>query len=153
MRTGSATKTHAHNKNCNRRETGEKNIHNTVRTHTYTFMFKETTHTLIHKHRKNTWRGKHVHTTHTHTQKVHYNEPVDGRPLCRDPDSCSALGADHEQRQGETGSKQSQSMKTHTHTSTHTDTMTHITHTFSQIFMHHTMQMQDTHVGHNVANQ
>lgn len=46
-------------------------------------------------------------THNTHTQKVHYNETVDGRPLCRDPNSCSALGADHEQGQGETGSKQS----------------------------------------------
>ncbi len=72
------------------------------------------------------------------THRVHYNETVDGRPLCRDPNSCSALGADHEQGQGETGSKQSQSLKTHTHT----HIVTHITHTFSQTFTHHIMQMQ-----------
>lgn len=84
---------------------------------------------------KKTWGGKHVHTTHTH--KVHYNEAVDVRPLCRDPNSCSALGADHEQGQGEPGGKQSQSPKTHTHT----HAITHITHTFSQTFTHHIMQM------------
>lgn len=36
-----------------------------------------------------------------------YNGAVDGRPLCRDPNSCSALGAEQEQGQRETSSKQS----------------------------------------------
>lgn len=56
---------------------------------------------------------------HTHTHTVHYNETVDGRPLCRDPNSCSALRAGYVQGQGETGSKQSQSPKIHTHSRTH----------------------------------
>lgn len=78
-------------------------------------------------------------TTHTHTQnthRVHYNEVVDGRPLCRDPNSCSALGADHEQGQGETSGKQTQGLDTHTHTELVTHT--HHPHTFTQ----HIMQMQ-----------
>lgn len=90
------------------------NIHCAADTHTY--------HTLIHYQ-----RGKNT---------VHYNETVDGRPPCRDPNSCSALRADYVQGQGETGSKQSQSPKIHTHI------VAHITPTFSQTFMRHIMQMQ-----------
>lgn len=86
-----------------------------------------------------------MYTQHSHT--VHYNETVDGRPLCRDPNSCSALGADHEQGQGENGSKQSQSLKTHTHI------VTQITQTFSQTFPTPHYANVERHIGHNVANQ
>lgn len=48
--------------------------------------------------------------THKKKEKVHYNETVDGRPLCRDPNSCSALGGRGKgiegERDRETDSKQ-----------------------------------------------
>lgn len=69
-----------------------------------------------------------MYAQHAHTQKVHYNETVDGRPLCRDPNSCSALGADHEQEQGETGSKQP---RRHSRTERYNDT--HHPHIFTNI--------------------
>lgn len=126
-------------------ETGKKypgdtaNIHCAADTHTY--------HTLIHYQRgKNTERLTCTNNTHTHT--VHYNETVDGRPPCRDPNSCSALRADYVQGQGETGSKQSQSPKIHTHTQSHTSPPHFHKHSCTIL-----CKCRDTHIRHNVANQ
>lgn len=111
----------------------EQQIFTVQQLHIHTFIFKNT------QHRKKP-AEKQACTHNTHTQSVHYNETVDARPLCQDPNSCSSSGANHEQGQGETSSKQSQSLETHTHTHTYC-IVKHISHTFSQTFMYLIMQM------------